>query len=47
MCAVMEVYFYADITPVNFISMNKIVSALLHLGLAIACLDTVLLVFLI
>lgn len=30
MCAVMEVYFYANISPMNFISMNKIVSALKH-----------------
>lgn len=30
MRAVMEVYFYANISPVNFISRNKIVSALKH-----------------
>lgn len=30
MCAVMEIYFYANISPVTFISMNKIVSALKH-----------------
>lgn len=30
MCAVMEVYFYANISLMDFISMNKIISALKH-----------------